>query len=128
MAYGILTMEQRISAGGNFNGTLPPGTSVRSDGIEAFPVAATGGLFDFKLCSPYIIRSFELKLGGQTDWVIVKKDLQGTELILCCGTDETDFVTTEGESMIITDRQLLLVRTSGATSALMARVSLQAIG
>jgi len=39
-------IDQSISAGGQWDGTVPPGTPVDDLGIRTFPVAATGGLFE----------------------------------------------------------------------------------
>lgn len=124
---GITTQEQQINAGNNFNGTVPPGEITRADGIESFPPAITGGRFNFEcLTRPHVVRSVELHLGGQTVWTVHKRDLQGKELLVLCGTDETDFITTEGDSFIMTTGQCLLVRTTGATAILFARVSVEA--
>lgn len=125
MGLGIRTMEQRITAGGNFDGTLPSGSLTRKDSIESYAPAATGGLFDLELTEPVLVRTVEIKLGGQTLWTVHKRDTSGDELLVICGTDETDFVTTEAESFILTAKQSLVVRTTGATAALICRVSVQ---
>lgn len=126
MGLGIRTMEQRVTAGGAFDGTLPAGAVVRKDSIEAYPTGATGGLFDLGLKEPVFVRSVELKLGGQSSWTIHKRDTQGTEILVICGTNETDFVSTSCESFILTAKQKLVVRTVGATADLLCRVSVQA--
>lgn len=124
---GVRTMEQRIDAGSDFDGTTPPGSVVREFGIEKYASAATGGLFDFSLTEPHMLRSIELKLGGQTFWTIHKRDTEGDEILYCCGTDETTFVTTEADSIILTDKQKVVVRTVGASGPLIARVTIQQI-
>ena len=129
MALGIRTFEQRISAGSDFDGTTPAGDIVRGDNIEAWPESSAGGLFDFDPfdCNqPLFVRSVELKLGGQSVWTVHKKDKDGDELLILCGSDETDFVTTQADSFIITAKQSLVVRTTGATGKLLCRVHLQA--
>ena len=118
-------MEQRITAGGGFDGTLPPGAIARKDSIEAYPPAATGGLFDLELKEPVFVRTVELKLGGQSLWTVHKRDKLGDEILVICGTNETDFITTVAESFILTAKQTLVVRTTGATAALICRVSVQ---
>lgn len=126
---GITAIEQRVLAGSNFDGTMPAGQHLYRHDIQIWRDPQTaGGLFDFKITEPYIVRSIELKLGGQTSWTVHKTDTHGTELLICCGTDETDFLTTEGESFIISEKQTLIVRTTGATAALLARISIQTIG
>jgi hypothetical protein len=118
-------MEQRITAGGGFNGTVPPGLLTRKDSIEAYAPAATGGLFDLELKEPVFVRTVELKLGGQSLWTVHKRDREGDEILVICGTNETDFVSTQCESFILTAKQMLVVRTTGATAALICRVSVQ---
>jgi hypothetical protein len=125
MGLGLRTMEQRITAGGGFDGSQPPGTLTRKDSIEAYPAAPTGGLFDLELKEPVFVRSVELKLGGQSSWTVHKRDTQGTEILVICGTNETDFVSTSCESFILTAKQKLVVRTVGATADLLCRVSVQ---
>lgn len=118
-------MEQRITAGSDFNGALPTTTIVRGDGIEAFPADGVGGLFDFSLKAPVLVRSLELKLGGQNDWTIHKRDKDGDELLILTGKKETDVLMTLADSFVLTDKQLIVVRTTGATDALIARVFIE---
>lgn len=126
MATGILTMQQSIAAGSDFDGGTPVGEQVRANGIWKYPEGITGGLFQLNLEAPHSVRAVEIKLGGQSAWTVHKKDLDGRELLIICGTTENDFLTTESDSFILTDGQVLVVRTTGATAALMARVSVQA--
>ena len=126
MATGILTIQQSVSAGNDMDGTLPSGDVVRAHGIWKYPQNGHGGLIDFKLEAPHSVRAVELKLGGQSAWTVHKRDLDGRELLIICGKLETDFLTTEADSFIMTDGQVLVVRTTGATASLMARVSVQA--
>jgi len=125
MGLGLRTVEQRIDVGGNFDGTTPSGSIVRKDSIEAYPTGPTGGLFDLGLKEPVFVRTVELKLGGQSLWTVHKRDLAGDEILVICGTNETDFITTQCESFILTAKQALVVRTTGATAALICRVSVQ---
>jgi len=116
-----------VAAGSDFDGTLPAGDPGRQKGIiKAFPEGVVGGQFDFDLQKPVSVRSVELKLGGQTSWTLHKKDLDGDELLIICGCDESSYITTESDSFVMTDGQTLILRTVGATSRLKARVSVQA--
>jgi hypothetical protein len=126
---GIRTFEQRISAGNDFDGTTPAGKIIRANNIEAWPEGPSGGLFDldpYDSDQPLWVRSVELKLGGQTAWTVHKRDMQGDELLIICGTDETDFLTTLSDSFVLTAKQSLVVRTTGATGKLICRIHLQA--
>lgn len=125
MGLGLRTMEQRVTAGGQFDGTAPVGAITRKNSIEYFPPGPTGGLFDLELKEPVFVRSVELKLGGQSLWTVHKRDFQGDEILVICGTNETDFISTQCESFILTAKQVLVVRTTGATAALICRVSVQ---
>ncbi len=126
MATGILTQQQSVEAGYDFDGAAPIGDWVRGNGIWKYPEGQVGGLFQLDLLSPHSVRAVELKLGGQSAWTVHKRDLDGRELLIICGTTENDFLTTEADSFIITDGQTLVVRTTGAIAPLMARVSVQA--
>jgi len=119
----VKTIQQQITAGNDFDGTAPAGTPTRDKDIEAYPPEAAGGLFDFLLKNPAEIASIELILVGQSSWSISKKDVDGAELVLWTGTTETSFITIDSDRMVITEEQLLLVRTTGATGALKARIS-----
>ena len=125
MALGIRTQEQRIAAGSDFDGTSPVGEVVHADSLEAFPEGTVGGLFDFGLSEPVFVRSVEIKLGGQSEFTVHKRDLTGDEILIICGSDETDFITTAADAFIMTAKQKLVVRTTGATGALICRVSIQ---
>ena len=126
MALGIRTQEQRIAAGSDFDGTEPVGESIHADNIEAFPEGVVGGLFDLGLTEPVFVRSVEIKLGGQSEWTMHKKDLAGGELLILCGSDETDFITTAADAFLLMAKQKLVLRTTGASGAMFCRVSIQA--
>lgn len=125
---GVRTIEQRITAGNDFTGVDPGGAYSRGRGIERYDESATGGLFDFQLEEPHVLRSIELKLDGNTTaWTVHKRDLDGDEILYCCGTNETHFITTEADSIILTDQQKLVLRTTGASGPLLARMSIQQV-
>ena len=121
----VTIIQQSITAGGNFDGTLPAGTPTLNKDIKRFPAAATGGLFDFELKDPHVIRSIEIILGGQNSWTVHKKDSDGDELLSWAGTTETDFITIDEDRMSIYEGELLLVRTVGALTAMKCRVALE---
>ena len=122
----VVIIQQTISAAANFDGTLPPGTPAHSADIKRFPVAATGGLFDFGITGPHVIRAVEIHLGGQSAWSVSKKDSEGAEIILWSGTTETEFVKSgQGGNHLMYENETLLVRTTGATGELKCRVALE---
>lgn len=119
----IRTIEQRVSAGNQFDGTAPTGDPVRGDDLEQYPEEAAGGLFDFGLENPAEINHIELKLGGQTSWSISKRDKDDVDMVLWAGTTETAFATLAEDRMPILEGQKLVLVTTGATAAMKARVS-----
>jgi hypothetical protein len=122
---GLRTIEQRINAGEDFDGTVPLLDSKREGGMEQFDPADSGGVFDFKIKSPHFVRTIELRLGGQTSWTIHKRDIDGGETILFQGDDEEHVLMTERDSFVLDGSQLIVVRTTGATAPLLARVTIQ---
>jgi len=118
-------MEQRMAAGSDFDGLLPTTEVVFGDSLEAFPEDIQGGEIDLGLQDPVFVRSVELVLGGQSAWTVHKRDKDGKELLILCGTDETDFLTTEQDSFIMTAKQKLIVRTTGASGSMLCRVHVQ---
>ncbi len=127
MANGLRIIEQKLLAANDWTGVVPVDAIIRGDHLEAYPIGAVGGLFtpDPELTEPLMVRSVELKLGGQTSWTVHKRDRDGDELLFLCGTDETDFVTTVGESVVLSKKQSLVIRSTGATVKLIARITLQ---
>lgn len=126
MGLGLTTIEQRVLAGSDFDGTLPGTTATRGDSfVAAYPADTKGGLFDFALDAPVFVRAVELMLSGQSAWTVHKRDRDGTEMLVICGTSETSFVTTERDSFVLMAKQKLVVRTTGATGALTCRISVQ---
>lgn len=127
MANGLRIIEQKLTAGNDFTGVAPGTQLERGDHLEYYPESTVGGLFlpDPELTEPLLLRSIELKLGGQTAWTVHKRDRDGDEILIICGTNEADFITTVGESVVLSKKQALVVRTTGASTKLICRVTLQ---
>ena len=122
---GLRTIQQTLTAGNDFTGVLPTTEVTSALGVEAYGEDAVGGMIDFNLGAPASVRSVELILGGQTFWTVHKQDVDGDEILILCGETEASFLTTEGDSFVMTDGQRLIIRTTGATGRLKARVSIQ---
>jgi len=122
---GLFTIQQQITAGGNFDGSLPPGTPTAANDLLSFAPHTAGGLFDFDLANPAKIAYIEIAFGGQSSWSLSKLDVDGDELVLWAGTTDTSFVTLTSDSMYLFEKQLLLLRTVGAASAMKARISVE---
>lgn len=123
----VSIIQQKISATDDFDETLPVGTPVFEKDIKRFPAAAAGGLFDFGLSQPHEVVAVELKLGGQSAWSIKKRDSDGEDFLLWSGTTETGFVKLSSERVLLTEDELILVSTTGATGALTCRVAVEAL-
>jgi hypothetical protein len=121
----VSIIQQKISATDDFDGTLPPGTPVLSEDIKRFPIAATGGLFNFAISSPHIIRSCEINLGGQSAWSVSKKDSEGDEIIIWSGTSEATFFSSDSDRPLLYENETLLLRTTGATGVLKCRIAVE---
>lgn len=122
---GVAIIQQKVSATNNFDATLPPGSPAYDKDIKRFPVAVAGGLFDFAVTGPHVIRAVELVLGGQSAWSIAKKDSDGLEIVLWSGTTDTEFLLPSGDSYLLFQGEELLVRTTGATGALVCRIAVE---
>lgn len=120
----IFIIQQKISAGDNFNKTAPVTTPTYSKDLKRYPVGATGGLFDFEQNSPHEIRSIELILGGQSAWSISKVDSEGDELVIFSGTTETKFIKTGRDIALLYDSENISISTTGATGALKCRIAI----
>jgi hypothetical protein len=51
----IVTIQQQITLAGDWNQTLPPGEGAVALGVQTFPAAATGGLFEFGWESEFVL-------------------------------------------------------------------------
>lgn len=127
---GVLVHEQSINLGHNFDGTTPPGNPAPgSDIVKKYPIADTGGLFDFEITSPHWISSIQLILGGQTDWTLSIVDEDGAEVVIWAGTNESSFVALESDRALILEGQALkLVTTGTPTNDIKARIALSPAG
>ena len=103
-------IQQRVTAGNKFDGTLPPGDTTDAgdpdaNGLCKYDPAGAGGLFVWNCNEPIIVTQLHCDLGGSADATvsIVNLDDTGTpitgeEIIIYMGTsirylalDETHF-------------------------------------
>lgn len=80
-------IQQRISAAGNFDGTLPQAASVRADSplnpgnaLYKYPVAAKGGLFFWNNNEPLVCTQIHVDLGASSDVTIKICNLDPTKV------------------------------------------------
>ena len=124
-----ITMQQRISAGNDFDGDVPGGGSPLTPTLEPgwikYSAADEGGKFLFGQDKPQVLRILQLwiKFGGQTAWSL--SVVNGTdEVVAFSGTTETElFVFGEQAALIIPPGWFLKLVTSGASTAMFANVT-----
>lgn len=95
-------IQQKITSGGNFDGTLPQAASVRADSplsqgnaIYKYPAAAKGGLFFWSNREPLVCTQIHIDLGAASDVTIKLCNLS-------VGTINDDLpVTVAGEDITI---------------------------
>lgn len=127
---GVLVFEQSVNTGNNFDGTTPPGSPVPgSDIVKKFPIADTGGLFDFGITNPHWVSSIQLILGGQSTWTLSIVDEDDDEVVIWTGATETSFVALESDRVLILEGQTLKLVTTGTPNVnLKARIALSPAG
>ena len=110
-------IHQKTSAGGAFDGTLPPGDSVFANGLNKYADAATGGLFDFKQDAPVTVAQYHFDLGASVLYTISIVNLDaagvpipGEELQIDTNTGRYPFTRTP---FILLVRQALKIVAAG---------------
>lgn len=123
----VRTIEQKITAASDFNGVLPTTTKVLEFDMERFPTDTVGGLFDFENSNPLQVHQVLIKFGGQTTWSLVIVDVDTVETTLASGTTEAELLVTNQvgplAQFILLEGQALKLVTSGASAAMVARIS-----
>lgn len=117
------TIEQKISAAGDFDGTAPTGDREFANNMESYPEQAAGGLFDFGQDGPIEVRQVFVTLGGQSAWSLSLVDADATETELDAGTVETFYAKLDWRFVMLKG-QMLKLATTGASTAMKARVTI----
>lgn len=65
---------QQISAGSQFDGSLPSTTPVDDEGVRVYPADSQGGMVDPEHVSPMLIKRLSVGGGGSADWTITITD------------------------------------------------------
>ena len=117
----IRTIEQKIAALSQFTGAAPAGALTRALDMERYAVGV-GGKFDFANTGPIQLKQIFIKLGGQSAWTLKLVDADAVETTILSGTTET-FVANTTLNPYILQSQYLKLETTGATTAMVARLS-----
>lgn len=86
VAPGII--DQSITAGGQWDGTVPPGTPADASGIRTYPAAATGGLFrpDYAAAAgsfeTYVVDKIQVDFAAAATSQVAIKDDAGNTFVL----------------------------------------------
>lgn len=118
----LRTLEQKITATNQFDGTAPSGAVTREYDMERYAAQATGGLFDFANANPIQLKQIFITFGGQATWSLSLVDVDAVETVLLSGTNETFLANTTLNLFVLQGQKLKLV-TAGATTAMVARVT-----
>lgn len=120
-------IEQRITAGNDFDGTAPGTDSTTAGGIRKFDAADQGGLFEFDFAPNnclWVVQRLLLKLDPVgTTFSLKVKNSAGEEVVVAsgAGTDIYRGPIDFGGLVLAGDEQLLLT-TGSATGVLLARI------
>jgi hypothetical protein len=119
----IRTIEQKIAAGSQFNGLAPAGSPVLGNDLESYAEGVNGGLFDFAHPSPLKLVQVAIKFGGQASWSLNLVDKDSVEVEVLSGTTNTSLLEADCNIIVLQGQKLKLV-TTGATTAMRARISM----
>jgi hypothetical protein len=118
---GLRTIEQKINAAHNFDGTAPTGPVAHVNDLEATTAQNAGGLFDFGQIAPITVKQVQIVLGGQSAWSLAIVDVDNVEIPLQSGS--VDVTIFSQPNLILLKGQKLKLRTTGASTAMRARIT-----
>lgn len=124
------TVEQTITAGSDWDGTEPTTTPVVADGVKTYPTHTAGGLFEFAFsdnCTLWEVQRIWVDFNGvATKSILIRRE----------GTPDVDIPIFEStlaseekylntDKIIIARGEKLIITSSGAATAMVARVTAQ---
>lgn len=121
----FVVIEQRISAGNDWDGTLPSTTpSFASKGVKAFPEDTHGGLFQWNFASFFLmeIQQINIDFAGVGGKSVVVRRPSGPDVLIYSSTDPLEI------SVLITDKfqlaadENIVIESTGAVAAMYARI------
>lgn len=123
----FVIIEQRISAGNDWDGTAPTIDPVfeTPKGVKTFPEAAAGGEFEFDFTSFFLmeVQQISVGFGGVGTKSIVIRRSSGPDIPIFVSTDplEVDVLITDKIQLARDEKVVIL--SSGAAAAMYARVT-----
>lgn len=123
MSHNIYAIRQVVTAGNQFDGTVPDaGSPTNIHGVLTYPDDNNGGRFDFpESVNPYLIYSFQAYMGGapMTLWALNLIDSVGT-VPLVTGTNENYIFWTPNNPAVVIPGQHVTFTTTGSNKKMYA--------
>lgn len=121
----FVVIEQRISAGNDWNGALPSTTpDFSAKGVKAFPEDAVGGLFQWAFTSYFLkeVQEIRVNFNGVANKSIVIRKTGAPDILIFSSTNplESNILITD-KFQLAPDEDLVIV-SAGAATAMYARV------
>jgi hypothetical protein len=126
----LIAEVHQITAGNDFDGTVPPSLVHVFNGVKEFAFADAGGKFVCQMNSGEDpadtdrvrkIKDIRIRFGGQSSWTLHVSN-GSREVLFLAGTTETEIVATDTCLELMPDEYLSLV-TAGATAAMHCTVT-----
>lgn len=121
----FVVIEQRISAGNNWDGSAP-GTTPNYDtpGVKAFPEDDAGGLFEFDFSSFFLmeIQQINVDFGGVGTKSISIRRPSGPDVPVFSSTDPLEVTVLITDKFQLASDEKLVIVSVGAIAAMYARV------
>jgi len=119
-----LSIQQRITAGNDFDGTAPVAAGLTfANGTNKFAAGATGGLFNFEQDRPICLLQYLLDFGSPVDYTINIVTLDSPDETLLIEEANAQRVVVSPQMLLLAPGQALQVVTQGGTAAMLGRVS-----
>lgn len=120
----FVVIEQRISAGNDWDGTAPSTEPVFTKGIKAFPEDDHGGLFEYDFTSFFLMEIQQINVyfnGVAAKSVSIRRE-SGPDILIFESTDpaETNILITD-KFQLASDEKLVIT-SNGAATEMYARV------
>lgn len=121
----FVVVEQRISAGNDWDGTTPSTTpSYATKGVKSFPEDDQGGLFEWDFSSLFLmeVQQINVDFNGVAAKSIVIRRASGPDVLIFSSTDpaESNILITD-KLQLAADEQIAILST-GAAGAMYARI------
>lgn len=119
-------IQQQANAGHQFDGSAPTGDITWANGINKYPAADAGGLFNFVQEEPIVITQYACDFGGDTAYKLTVESLDATGAVIAGESLTIDEGTAtkvlSTAPVLLTKGQVLKLVTTTGAGAKLARV------